>query len=268
MSTVLITGASRGIGAATARLFAQQGWDVAVNYNQSEEAARELVRELTALDVRACAIQADVSDPVQARALVEQTVCQLGGLDVLVCNAGIALPQQLLTDTTDEQWRAVFAANVDGMFYTVRAATPHFVREKAGRIITLSSMWGDGRLLRGGLFRGQRGGDRHDEGPGQGTGALRHHRQLCGPRSHRHGHERPSGRGQCAGPAAGDTAGARGHTGGRGPKHFLPCRPRRGLCHRTGAPAQRRHLYLNSLRPKHLRLRAILFAKIKNTNAK
>jgi len=142
MSTVLITGASRGIGAATARLFAQQGWDVAVNYNKSEETARELVRELTALGVRACAIQADVSDPAQARALVEQAVFQLGGLDALVCNAGIALPQQLLTDTTDEQWRTVFAANVDGMFYTIRAATPHFVRKKAGRIITLSSMWG------------------------------------------------------------------------------------------------------------------------------
>ena len=142
MSTVLITGASRGIGAATARLFAEKGWDVAVNYNRSGEDARALVRELTTLGVRACAIQADVSDPAQAAELVEQTVRELGGLDALVCNAGIALPQQLITDTTDEQWRQVFAANVDGMFYTVRAAVPHFVRQKAGRIVTLSSMWG------------------------------------------------------------------------------------------------------------------------------
>ena len=142
MSVVLITGASRGIGAATARLFAQEGWDVAVNYNQSQRAAQELVRELTELGVRACAIRADVSDPAQAAALVEQAVRELGGLDALVCNAGVALPQQLLTDTTDEQWRRVFAANVDGMFYTIRAAAPHFVRQKAGRIITLSSVWG------------------------------------------------------------------------------------------------------------------------------
>ncbi|MBE6972315.1 MAG: SDR family oxidoreductase [Ruminococcaceae bacterium] len=142
MSTVLITGASRGIGAATARLFAQKGWDVAVNYNKSEQAARELVRELSALGVRACAIRADVSDPAQATELVEQTVRELGGLNALVCNAGIALPQQLLTDTTDEQWRSVFAANVDGMFYTVRAAVPHFVRKKAGHIVTVSSVWG------------------------------------------------------------------------------------------------------------------------------
>lgn len=142
MSTVLITGASRGIGAATARLFAEKGWNVGVNYNKSEQAARDLVRELNGLGVRACAIRADVSDPAQAAQLVEQTVQELGGLDSLVCNAGIALPQQLLTDTTDEQWRQVFADNVDGMFYTIRAAVPHFVHQKAGRIVTLSSMWG------------------------------------------------------------------------------------------------------------------------------
>lgn len=142
MSTVLITGASRGIGATTARLFAQQGWDVAVNYNRNETAARTLVQELAALGVRACALGADVSDPMQAEMLVEQTLRQLGGLDALVCNAGVALPQQLLTDTTDEQWREVFATNVDGMFYTIRAAVPHFVRKKAGRIITVSSVWG------------------------------------------------------------------------------------------------------------------------------
>lgn len=142
MSAVLITGASRGIGAATARLFAQNGWDVAVNYNKSEDAARKLVRELTGLGVRTCAIRGDVSDPVQAIQLVEQTIREFGGLDALVCNAGIALPQQLITDTTNEQWRQIFAANVDGAFYTIRAAVPHFVRKKAGRIITLSSVWG------------------------------------------------------------------------------------------------------------------------------
>lgn len=142
MSTVLITGASRGIGAATARLFAQQGWNVAVNYRKNEQAARELVGELTALGVRAVAIGADISDPEQAAQMVEGTIRELDGLDALVCNAGIALPQQLLTDTTDEQWRAVFSTNVDGMFYTIRAAVPHFVRKKAGRIVTVSSVWG------------------------------------------------------------------------------------------------------------------------------
>lgn len=142
MSVVLITGASRGIGAATARHFARQGWDVAVNYNKNEQAATELVKELTGLGVRACALGADVSDPEQAAALVERTVAELGGLDALVCNAGVALPQQLITDTTDAQWRQVFSTNVDGAFYTIRAATPCFVKAKAGRIVTVASVWG------------------------------------------------------------------------------------------------------------------------------
>ena len=65
-----------------------------------------------------------------------------GGLDALVCNAGIALPQMLLTDVTDDQWRSLFAADVDGVFYPVRAALPYFVRQKSGSIVTISSMWG------------------------------------------------------------------------------------------------------------------------------
>lgn len=142
MSKVLITGASRGIGRAAALLFAQKGWDVAVGYHTNEGAAQAVVDELRALGVNACAIRGDVACPEQAAALVEQAVARLGGLDALVCSAGIALPQQLVTDTTDEQWRRIFAVNVDGTFYTVRAATAHFVRQKSGSIVTLSSMWG------------------------------------------------------------------------------------------------------------------------------
>ena len=142
MSTVLITGASRGIGAATARLFAQNGWDVAINYHNSRPQAQALAAELTALGVRACAIGADVSDAEQAQALVQKAEDALGALDALVCNAGVALPQQLVTDTTAEQWRRVFAVNADGAFYTIRAAVPSFVRRKSGRIITISSVWG------------------------------------------------------------------------------------------------------------------------------
>lgn len=142
MSKVLITGGSRGIGAAAALLFAQRGWDVAVGYHTSAVAAHTVVEQVKACGVNACAIQADVSCPEQAAALVEQAVAALGGLDALVCSAGVALPQQLVTDTTDQQWRQIFAVNVDGTFYTLRAAAPHFVRQKSGSMVTLSSMWG------------------------------------------------------------------------------------------------------------------------------
>ena len=139
---VLITGASRGIGAATARLFAQEGWDVALNYNQSRAEAEALAAELSGLGVKAVPIQADVADPEQAERLVREAEAALGPLDAVVCNAGTALVPQLFTDTTVRQWRNLMDIDLDGMFYTLRAAIPGLVRQKRGTIVTVSSMWG------------------------------------------------------------------------------------------------------------------------------
>ena len=138
---VLITGASRGIGAATARVFAAEGWNVALNYCRSRDQALALAAELSAGGVEAVALEGDVSDPDQANALVE-AAASMGPLDALVCCAGIALPQQLLTDTTDQQWRRVMGVDLDGVFYTMRAVCPHMVRRQQGSIVTVSSMWG------------------------------------------------------------------------------------------------------------------------------
>ena len=140
--SALITGASRGIGAAAALSFARHGWQVVVNYLRSEEQALAVCRQINAAGGSALPVQADVSRPEQAKTLVETSVAAFGGLDALVCNAGIALPQMLLTDVTDDQWRSLFAADVDGVFYPVRAALPYFVRQKSGSIVTISSMWG------------------------------------------------------------------------------------------------------------------------------
>lgn len=133
---VLITGASRGIGAAAARRFAAEGCRVVVNYNRSRAQAEALAEE-----IGGWAVQADVSDPVQVQNMVDNVLDKFCQLDILVCNAGIA-QQKLFGDLTDEDWRRMFAVNVDGVFYTIRAALPHFIHRKAGRIVTVSSMWG------------------------------------------------------------------------------------------------------------------------------
>ena len=130
---VLVTGGSRGIGAAAVRQFAREGWKTAFGYRSSREAALALARETGALP-----LQGDVSRPEEARSLVAQAEEALGSLDALVCSAGIALPIQLLTDTTDEQWRQVMGTDLDGVFYTLRAAIPGMVRQKRGAIVTVS----------------------------------------------------------------------------------------------------------------------------------
>ncbi len=137
--SVLITGGSRGIGAATVRAFVAAGWQVVLHYHQSKEEAASIQRELGD-----CVqlIQADIADSAAATQMVEGAIQLLGGLDALVCNAGVAQPMGLLSDLSDEGWRQVMSTNLDGTFYTLRAAIPHMVRQQAGAIVTLSSMWG------------------------------------------------------------------------------------------------------------------------------
>ena len=133
---VLITGGSRGIGAAAARRFAAGGDKVVINYCRSRERAEALAAEIDGW-----AVEADVSDPEQVRNMVDNVLDKFCQLDILICNAGI-VQQKLFGDLTDQDWRRMFAVNVDGMFYTIRAALPHFIHRKQGRILTLSSMWG------------------------------------------------------------------------------------------------------------------------------
>lgn len=141
MKTVLITGASRGIGAETARLFAQKGWVVAVNYRNSRDAAEELVSEIRKNGGTALAIPADVGNPEQVEALFQTAERELGQIEALVNNAGIA-QQKLFTDLTDEDWDELFRVDVKGVFLCCRRALPAMIRRHRGVIVNISSMWG------------------------------------------------------------------------------------------------------------------------------
>lgn len=141
--TVLITGGSRGIGAASVLAFAKAGYRVAFTWHNHEEAARRVVDSVRdAVPGAMClAIQADSADAAAVNAAVAQTSRELGDPQVLVCNAGIA-QQKLFTDLTDEDWRRMMSVDLDGVFYACRAVLPGMIREKYGRILCVSSMWG------------------------------------------------------------------------------------------------------------------------------
>ena len=129
---VLITGGSRGIGAAAVRLFSARGDRVWFLYKKSHELAQALSRE-----TGAAAICCDVAD----EAAVQAAFSSLPPLDALICNAGIA-HYGLISEITPDEWRRIFAVNVDGIFHTVRAALPGMLRNQRGAIVTVSSMWG------------------------------------------------------------------------------------------------------------------------------
>lgn len=139
--TVLITGASRGIGKAAAETFAKAGYDAALNYNKSEAAAEALCRELEKYSVKALPFRADVSDKKAVEKMYAEIEKTMGSPSVLVNNAGIA-EQALFTDITEEMWDRMFAVNVKGAYNCAQVVLPKMIHEKYGRIINISSMWG------------------------------------------------------------------------------------------------------------------------------
>lgn len=134
---VLITGASRGIGAACAALFAQHGWRVVIHYHKKEEAARAQAQKCGA----ALVVQADISHSAEVERMFSQIEEQVGAVDVLVNNAGIAA-QGLLIDVTDADWNTMIGTNLSGAFYCCRRALPAMIAKKRGKIINISSIWG------------------------------------------------------------------------------------------------------------------------------
>lgn len=137
----LVTGGSRGIGAATALVLAECGADVGVGYRSRQDDAAEIVRQLAERGVRAFAHAADLSALAGTTSLFDRAEREFGGLDIFVGNAGIWPPNDVaLADMSDEQWRRTMAENTDAMFYTTRAAARRL--ERGGRIVLVSSTAG------------------------------------------------------------------------------------------------------------------------------
>jgi 3-oxoacyl-[acyl-carrier protein] reductase len=132
----LVTGGSRGIGAAIARELAAAGARVAVNYRTSADDANEIAGEIDGI-----AVEGDVADPEQARALVERVEQELGDLDCLVNNAGVTR-DSLIARMSDEDWDTVLATNLGGAFNTCRAASRKMLRRRTGSIVNLTSVVG------------------------------------------------------------------------------------------------------------------------------
>lgn len=139
---MLITGASRGIGAATARLAAAQGYALCLNYQRQQAAAEALVSEITQAGGRAIAVQADVADERQVMQLFARLDQHFGRLDVLVNNAGILETQMRLEQMELARWQRVFATNVFGSFLCCREAIKRMSTRQGGNggaIVNLSS---------------------------------------------------------------------------------------------------------------------------------
>ncbi len=141
IKTVLITGASKGIGAATAILFAEKGYNVVMNYNNSVQSALILQKSLSESGYKVIAYQANVTNRIDVELMVKETIERFGSIDVLINNAGVA-SQGLFTDISDIEWNEILDVNLNGAFNVTQAVLPYMIRQKSGSIINISSMWG------------------------------------------------------------------------------------------------------------------------------
>ena len=133
---ILISGGSRGIGRACVENFVKNGDSVAFIYKSNHEAARSVADTFGAT-----AICADISTSDEAKRAVDEAIAALGGIDVLINNAGIS-QIKLFTDITDADWSAMISTNLSSAFYLTRASLPSMISQKSGRIINIGSMWG------------------------------------------------------------------------------------------------------------------------------
>lgn len=139
--TAIITGAARGIGRACAELFAVHGYQVLINYHRSEEAATELARSLRAQGYPVALFRADVRSRPQVDRMVEYCLKELGPIDLLINNAGIA-QSRLFIDLSADEWQAMIDTNLTGVFHCTQSVLRTMLPRRQGKIINIASMWG------------------------------------------------------------------------------------------------------------------------------
>lgn len=138
---IVVTGSSRGIGAAIVKHLAKLGYTVILNYNKSETSAKNVESELKKQGYTVDVFRADVSKPMEAKNLIDFAINKYGKIDVLINNAGIC-QDKLFTEITDEDWQNMMNNNLNSAFYCSREAAKNMIHNKQGLIINMSSIWG------------------------------------------------------------------------------------------------------------------------------
>lgn len=151
----LVTGAGRGLGAATAERLAQDGWDVVVHYHETAEGAESVRTTVEAMGQRCLVVKADVGRWDEVQTMVRQTLDELGRLDAVVSNAGI-YRRATLDKVEPEDWHETLDVNLTGTYYVVKAALPHLA--EGGRIVTLASILGAMGSKHGAHYSASKGG--------------------------------------------------------------------------------------------------------------
>ena len=141
MKTVIVTGGSRGIGATIAKELARNNYNVVLNYNNSEDAAKQIQKELEEQNIKIEIFKADVSKREEVKQLVAFTLEKFKNIDVLINNAGIA-QSKMFIDLTDDDWNKMMQTNLNSVFYCTQEVLENMIHNKKGCIINISSIWG------------------------------------------------------------------------------------------------------------------------------
>lgn len=141
MKNIIVTGGSRGIGKCLVENLAKEGHNVILNYNKSKKQAEQVKKSLEEQGLKIEIFKADVSNREEVKRLIKFAIKNMGNVDVLINNAGIA-KLQMFQDVTEETWNEIMDTNLKSVYYTIQEVLPNMINQKSGCIINISSIWG------------------------------------------------------------------------------------------------------------------------------